>query len=112
KNRPALNEVLVDPLKWFPKTVEAWTALSNVIAENLDLKHILPELTRIFRENCMIMHSPELDKALWSGIIANVSAKKPIEMYFLGVAKFHYYLSSGSPTCESALWDAKKLIDA
>lgn len=111
KNRPALNEVLVDPLKWFPKTVEAWSALSEIISENFDLQFILPELTRIFRENAFVMHSPELDKALWSGIIAHSKGNRPSEKYFLGVAKLHYYLASASPTCEKALWDAKELVD-
>jgi len=108
RNRPALNELLADPLAWLGEEPEIWGALSDLLTAHRDLEPLLPQLFQVFRMQAAKFHAPALDLALWQGP-ARKHAPTSEARYWRGVALMHYYVNGGA-TCEAELWQAHNLL--
>ena len=108
RNRPALNELLADPLAWLGEEPEIWGALSDLLTAHRDLEPLLPQLFQVFRLQAAKFHAPALDLALWQGP-ARKHAPTAEARYWRGVALMHYYVNGGA-TCEAELWQAHNLL--
>ncbi|MGE0172909.1 MAG: hypothetical protein AB7T49_08995 [Oligoflexales bacterium] len=104
-NRPLLNELLVDPLKWVPASPDAWGAMSRAIVDHIGLDQLFPNVWAIFSQNILRVYASDLDTALWSPVLDAQFFDKQDQYYWHGVALFHRYLGNlDSDDCE--LWRA------
>lgn len=108
-NRPALNEILRNPLELLPEDPEVWATMSELIVANRDLDQLLPNHFELFRQNALQFHQPLLDASLWQGPMA-ANAQTARDRYWRGVALLHHYVNCGA-SAESSLWHAKTLIE-
>lgn len=108
RNRPALNEIMKDPLAWLGDGPELWATLSELIVAHRNLDALLPNLFEVFRANAVRFHAPLLDQALWQGTAA-VAAETARDGYWRGVGLLHHFVAAG-PAAEAALWEAKALV--
>jgi len=108
RNRPALNELLADPLAWLNEDPDIWGALSDLLTAHRDLAPLLPQLLQVFRTNATKFHSPALDTALWQGPLSGSMATEE-GGYWRGVAFLHHYVSAGA-VAEAELWQAFNLL--
>ena len=110
KNRPALNEILKNPLEWFGEEAEIYAALSDLIVRNRDLDGLLPNLFEVFRQNATVFASPILDGALWQGPLTS-EPQSTRDLFYQGVALLHQYVNCGV-AAEASLWRARDAITA
>jgi hypothetical protein len=108
RNRPALNELLADPLSWVGEEPETWRAMSETLASARDLEPLLPNLFEMFRRNASRYYAPLLDAALWQGPLL-CRADEPRDIYWRGVGLLHHYVNCGAGQ-EEALWEARDCI--
>lgn len=108
RNRPALNELLVDPLSWVQEDPEIWRTLSMTLFRAKDLESLVPNLFEVFRKNADRFYAPLLDTALWQGPLLS-QGDDPRDLYWRGVALLHHYVNCGASQ-EESLWEARELI--
>lgn len=108
RNRPALNEILKNPLEWLGEDPEIYGELSEMLIRNKDLVGLLPSIHELFRAQATKFLSPVLDGALWQGPLG-LEPTTPRECFFRGVALLHQYVSCGL-AAERSLWLARELI--
>lgn len=108
RNRPALNEILLDPLAFLQEDAETWRALSLALVEARDLEGLIPNLFALFAKNADRFYAPLLDAALWQGPLLN-DGDDVRSIYWRGVALLHHYVNCGAAQ-EEALWQARDLI--
>ena len=104
RNRPALNELLADPLSWLPMDVALWGKLSSLLTANRDLAALLPNLLAVFQNHALKFHAANLDIALWQGPL-NISPVNLQDEYWRGIGLLHFYAGTGA-TAEAELWQA------
>jgi hypothetical protein len=100
----ALNAVFHQPLKWVPAIPAAFSALSLLITDHLDLQNQVPSIANLFIHNAEEFHLPTLDSALWAGPLKNKKTE-----YWHGVALLHEYVNLANAD-DSYLWKAKRII--
>ena len=108
RNRPALNELLADPLSWLPMDVAFWGKLSSLLIANRDLAALLPNLLAVFQNNALKFHAASLDIALWQGPL-NISPVNLQDEYWRGIGLLHFYTGTGA-TAEAELWQSLNSI--
>jgi hypothetical protein len=109
-NRPLLNELLLDPLKWVPAAPDAWGAMSRAIVDHIGLEQLLPNIWCLFSHNILRIYAAELDTALWSPVLDADFPDKQDDCYWRGIALFHRYI--GNPESDDAeLWQASELMN-
>lgn len=108
RNRPALNEIVLDPLLLVQEDADTWRSLSLTIFEARDLEGLIPNLLAMFRKNAERFYAPLLDAALWQGPLLN-QGDAASDLYWRGVALLHHYVNSGVAQQE-ALWQARDLV--
>lgn len=111
QERAALNQVLVKPLKWLPESAEAWSQLSRLLVEYVDLEYLLPNLFHVYRSHQTEFLSPIFEKALWEPLIGLASTDQFKNQYWHGVALLHKFVGSHYLNYH-LLWEAKDAIDA
>ncbi len=108
RNRPALNEILKNPLEWIGEDPALYGELSELLVRNRDLLGLLPNLHELFRAQATKYQNPILDAALWQGPLTMEPAT-PRECFFRGVGLLHQYVNCGL-SAERSLWLARDLI--
>lgn len=109
--RPALNELLKDPLKWVPAIPEAWAAVSQMICDFASMEDILPDLYAVWINNAVRFHPFLADKGLWGPVRQLQSGDACRDSYWQGIAHFHYFVAGGDEG-ERDLWEAFEKIQA
>ncbi len=109
RNRPALNEILKNPLEWFAEEAEIYGALSELLVSNRDLETLLPNLLDVFKQQSTKFLSPVLDGALWQGPLGLPPPDSARDRFYQGCAFLHQYVSCGL-AAEKSLWQARDLI--
>lgn len=108
RNRPALNEILRQPLEFLASEPATWRELSLLLLSARDLLPLLPNLFEVFRVHAKKFLEPVLDGSLWHGPCVTTGSD-PLCMYWRGVALLHHYVQCGAGQ-EDALWQARQLI--
>ncbi len=108
RNRPALNDLLKNPLSWVAEEPEQWAALSELLTAHRDLEPLLPQLFAVFNARALQFVTPVLDGALWQGPLG-MKPDTPRDRFWHGVALLHQYVNCGTAN-EVALWRARDEI--
>ena len=109
KSRPALNELLANPLKWVPELPEAWAAMSQMLVNNRDLSRMFPNIFQIFKDHSMVFQSKLLDIALWQPLIDLKIEDQVWDRLWQGIARIHMFVSKEGCT-EEYLWEGFEVI--
>jgi hypothetical protein len=108
RSRPALNELLADPLSWLPNDLGVYSKLSEILINNRDLGGLLPNLVALFKKQALKFLSPQQDLAIWHGVLT-MTPISPLDKFWHGVALLHFYVSTGA-SAEAELWRSLSLI--
>ena len=108
-NRPIVNDLLTDLLKWIPKEEKPLAELGRIIFDNRDTVKLLPNLFKVFDDYSVKYLAPNLDKSLWSAWLNGFVPGSPSEQYYVGIANLHYFVATGCGD-EKPLWDARNWI--
>jgi len=108
QNRPALNDLLANPVEWLHATPEVLRRLSEILLANRDLEPLLPNIFNFFKEGALKFQSKEMELATWSAF-SELETSTPIDCYWQGVAHLHVYANTG-PGNEVLIWRARDLI--
>ena len=107
--RPALNDLLEDLQRWFPPIPETFAALSQMLVDNINLEHLLPNFFSLYLKNINIFHPSLIELALWEPLLSLKTEHTPRDNYWKGVALLHRFLAH-PPYAEEDLWTAAELI--
>lgn len=105
--RIALNDVLGQVLRWFPRHSEAWWGLSKLLVSFCDMEYLLPNILRVFSEQRFQFESPGMDRALWEPVL-EMSSEFPVRnLYWRAMARIHHFIALGCRE-EKLLWQARE----
>ena len=107
KDRAALNELLKEPLKWFPETPEAWQGLAEVLLEYQQLEYLLPHILHIFQQRAVQFNKPAFDHALWSEVRKHDFGEEIRNWFWQSVALLHEF-TWGLGQNEALLWESRR----
>ena len=102
RSRPALNELLADPLSWLPSTTTIYSKLSEILVNNRDLASLLPNLVALFKKQALQFLPEQKDLAIWHGVLT-MNPQSPLDHYWHGVGLLHFYVATGA-SAEVELW--------
>lgn len=106
KDRAALNAMLVNPLKWFPETAEAWNLVASLLLGYSSLERLLPNLLRTFHDKALNFYSPSFEHAIWAPVLEHDFSDQVQTWYWRSLALVHEFaLSLGQD--EAQLWEAR-----
>lgn len=109
KDRAALNALLVDPLRWFPETPEAWQLVSEMLLQFAGLEKLLPNILRTFSDRATLYLKPPFEHALWASVLDH-DFKGPVKTwYWRSIALLHEF-AWGLGQDEKKLWEARQLF--
>jgi hypothetical protein len=108
RNRPALNELLVNPVEWLQSKPDVLRRLSEILLANRDLEPLLPNIFNFFKEQALKFQSKENELAIWSGC-AEIRPTTSADFYWQAVGYLHIYANTG-PGNEVLIWRARRLI--
>lgn len=108
KDRAALNALLVDPLRWFPETPEAWELVSEMLLQFAGLEMLLPNIFRTFTDRATQYLKPPFEHALWAPVLDH-DFRQPVKTwYWRSIALLHEF-AWGLGQDEKKLWESRQL---
>lgn len=107
KDRAALNELLKDPLKWFPETPEAWQALAELLLHYQQLEYLLPNVLQLFHQRATQYQRPAYDHAIWAPVRA-FDFGHPVRNWFWQSISLLHEFTWNNGQQESLLWEARR----
>lgn len=106
KDRAALNALLLDPMRWFPDTAEAWNLLTQRLLSFDGLEPLLPNLLKALHNNALSFHKPSFEHAIWAPVLSH-SFRNPLgTWYWRSIALVHEF-ALGLGEDEQMLWRAR-----
>ncbi|MFW7380331.1 MAG: tetratricopeptide repeat protein [Oligoflexus sp.] len=109
QERSALNNILADPLRWFPQNAQAWNQVGKTLAKHCDLEYLLPNLMQVFRQKRFDYDSPQLERALWEPLLRLKSSDDVRDHYWRTFALLHQYVATGG-VHEFLIWKARRIF--
>ena len=109
QDRAAFNELLKKPFIWMPTKSDAWNQLSQVIIENSDLLHLMPDMLTSYHNNIGNYLDAELDAALWKPMLSMSKQNDLWNTLWKSIAGVHMFVALS--TKEEYLWDAFELYE-
>ena len=109
QDRAAFNELLKKPFIWVPTKSDAWFQLSELIVENSDLLHLLPDMLTSYHNNIKNFSDPQLEAALWKPMLSMYKQNDLWNTLWKSIAGVHLFVTSESK--EEYLWDAFELYE-
>lgn len=108
KDRAALNDLLKDPLKWFPESPEAWQAVAEVLLQYQPLQYLLPNILQLFQQRATQFTKPSFDHALWAEVRRHDFGDEVRNWFWQAIAQLHEFTWTAGQK-EQLLWDARRL---
>lgn len=108
KDRAALNELLKDPLKWFPETPEAWQGVAEILLQYQQLHYLLPHILHLFHQKAAQFHKPSFDHAIWAEVAKHDFGDELKNWFWHSIAQLHEFTWSLGQK-EPLLWEARRL---
>ena len=107
--RLALNDLLKNPFRWFPRSAEAWRSLAGLLVEFVDLDYLLPNVFAVFQDKRFEFEAPSMDRSLWEPLLKIESETVSKQLYWRAMATLHQYVAAGASE-ESILWRSRELF--
>ena len=92
-----------------PTKSDAWNQLSQVIIENSDLLHLMPDMLTSYHNNIGNYLDAELDAALWKPMLSMSKQNDLWNTLWKSIAGVHMFVALS--TKEEYLWDAFELYE-
>lgn len=108
-----INMILKDPLKYFPKDVEVWKAISNVISQNLSIVEQLPNIDSLYFKHITKVLKAEYNAAIWQCFLKleDRNQRAGIELYYKGICYLHSFLLKLDSSNEALLWKSRTFLE-